>query len=155
MRRELSQLDPSGGIGLYTDGSSWQKDKSGGWAWIAIDASGDEAPPEFGGASDTTNNRMEMTAWIRGLEAIFKALGPSTIIVFSDSEYVGLGAMDRTRKRKVNVDLWIELDTAIDKHLYVEFRHVKGHAGNEYNEVVDTLAGEARLAYKASDCSAA
>lgn len=148
MRRGLSQLDPSEGIGLYTDGSSWQKDRSGGWAWIAIDAFGGESHPEFGGASDTTNNRMEMTAWIKGLEAIFKALGPSTIIVFSDSEYVGLGAMDRKRKRKANVDLWIELDDAVDKHRYVEFRHVKGHTGHEYNEIVDTLAGEARLAHQ-------
>jgi ribonuclease HI len=56
--------------------------------------------------------------------------------------------MDRTRKRNKNVDLWLELDAAIDKHLYVEFRHVKGHSDVEYNEIVDKLAGEARIAWQ-------
>jgi ribonuclease HI len=143
----LSYLDPSEGIGLYTDGSSSNKDKSGGWAWLAIDAFDGEYS-RSGGVSNTTNGKMELTAWIKGLEEIFKVFGPSTIIVFSDAEYVGLGAMDRTRNRNVNLDLWDALDKVIDQHLYVEFRHVKGHAGNTYNEEVDRLAGKARIAWR-------
>ena len=148
MDHGLSNLDPSGGVGLFTDGSSWTKDGSGGWAWLAIDAFDDGYEAfAMGGASNTTNNRMEMRAWIEGLSAIHSSLGPCTVIVYSDSEYVGLGAMDRRRRRKVNVDLWDDLDDAIDRHLYVEFRHIKGHTGHHYNEEVDKLAGEARLAW--------
>ncbi len=145
----LAQLDPAQGLGVWTDGSCDSKDGSGGWAWLAIDASEDGYEAfSMGGESDTTNNRMEMLAWIEALEAIHAVHGPCTIVVFSDSEYVGLGAMDRKRKRKVNVDLWIALDAAIDLHLYTEFRHVRGHQGHERNEIVDKLAGEARLAYR-------
>jgi ribonuclease HI len=136
-------LDPSEGIILFTDGSAWTKDGSGGWAWIALDVfDGEEAG--FGGASDTTNNRMEMQAWIEGLNDLHQAFGPCTVLVFSDSEYVGFGAMDRQRGRKANLDLWEAMDKVIDKHKYVEFRHVRGHAGDEYNELVDKLAGYAR-----------
>lgn len=143
----LADLDKSEGIALFTDGSAWNKDKSGGWAWVAIDAFSGEAEGS-GGTSHTTNNRMEMVAWIEGLEAVADALGPCHIIVMSDSEYVGLGAMDRSRKRRCNQDLWPELDAAVDKHLYVEFAHVKGHSGHVYNDRVDKLAGEARLRHK-------
>jgi ribonuclease HI len=143
----LSYLDPSEGLGLFTDGSSWTVDKSGGWAWLAIDAFDGEYS-QCGGESGTTNNRMEMTAWVKGLEEIHKVLGPCTVVVYSDSEYVGLGAMDRNRKRNLNRDLWRALDDAVDRHLYVEFRHVKGHTGHEFNEQVDKLAGEARIAWQ-------
>lgn len=66
----------------------------------------------------------------------------------SDSEYVGLGAIDRTRSRKCNKDLWPLLDKAVDSHLYVEFAHVKGHTGHMWNDRVDKLAGQARLRAK-------
>lgn len=146
MGTSLLELDPSEGIAIFTDGSSYYKDRTGGWAWIAIDAFTGECNG-IGGEGDTTNNRMEMTAWIKGLEAVFESHGPCTIIVYSDSEYVGLGAMDRNRKRNNNRDLWWDLDEAIDKHKYVEFRHVKGHSGHEYNEAVDKLASQARHAF--------
>lgn len=139
----ITNLDPSEGIALFTDGSAWDRDKSGGWAWLAIDAFEGEAESS-GGIKGTTNNRMEMTAWIEGLCALRQVLGPCRIIVISDSEYVGLGAMDRTRGRKCNNDLWEKLDAAIDAHLYVEFAHVRGHSGHVWNDRVDKLAGEAR-----------
>lgn len=142
---ELADLNSDEGIALYTDGSSWNKDKSGGWAWLALDAY-DGQVTDSGSVRGTTNNRMEMMAWIKGLEAILEALGPSIIIVYSDSEYVGFGAIDRRRGRSCNNDLWKLLDAAVDSHLYVEFSHVKGHQGHEFNETVDRLAGEARLA---------
>lgn len=140
----LSDLNGCEGIALFTDGSAWNVDKSGGWAWIAIDAF-DGVAQDSGGVRGTTNNRMEMMAWIEGLKAIHETLGPSIVIVYSDSEYVGLGAIDRRRGRTCNMDLWKLLDAAVDSHVYVEFAHIKGHRGHEWNELVDKLAGEARL----------
>jgi ribonuclease HI len=140
---KLSQLDSSEGIAIYTDGSAWSVDKSGGWAWLAMDAFGGLCSAS-GFDSGVTSNIMEMVAWISGLNSLFDALGPCRVIVFSDSEYVGLGAMDRTRNRRVNRKLWRRLDTAIDKHLYVEFAHVKGHSNHMLNDEVDRLAGLAR-----------
>jgi ribonuclease HI len=143
----LEHLDPSEGLGVYTDGSASTKDRSGGWAFVIIDAFDGEYH-EAGSDTDTTISRMELEAWINGLSCIYNNFGAQTIVVWSDSQYVGYGAMDRTRKRNKNVDLWDELDMIIDKHLYVEFRHVKGHNGDVFNEMCDKLAGEARLAHK-------
>lgn len=140
-------LVPDKGVALFTDGSSDSRDKSGGWAWIAIDAYDGEMSAS-GGASDTTNNRMEMTAWIEGLQEIFLLFGACRVIVYSDSEYVGLGAIDRDRNRNKNKDLWQQLDTVIDDHLYIEFNHIKGHNGDVINEIVDKMAGEARKTYR-------
>ena len=145
----LRDLDPSGGFCLFTDGSAYTKDRSGGWAWLALDAFEGEFHVA-GGRTETTNNRMEMLAWIKGLNALHKTFGPCEILVYSDSEYVGLGAMDSTRNRKLNKDLWFWLDQTISAHKYVEFVHVKGHSGQVYNERVDKLAGEARRAHNNS-----
>lgn len=144
---KLEDLNPAEGIGLFTDGSAWNKDKSGGWAWLAIDAF-DGKVEGSGGASHTTNNRMEMMAWIEGLNAVHQALGPCELAVFSDSEYVGLGVMDRARKRRCNVDLWKGLDAAVDQHDYVEFAHVKGHSDHYFNDQVDKLASQARKDFR-------
>lgn len=138
----LDTLDVTEGVSLFTDGSSWTKDRSGGWAWIAVGIHDTEAW-DSGAESDTTNNRMEMQAWIEGLLALYEAHGECMVDVFSDSEYVGLGATDLTRKRKINLDIWLVLDDAMVLH-DVEFYHVKGHNGHVYNERVDKLAGEAR-----------
>lgn len=140
-------LDPSKGIALYTDGSSDSRDKSGGWAWVAFDAFSGEMC-NSGGATDTTNNRMEMTAWIEGLQELFLLFGACSVVVYSDSEYVGLGAIDRGRGRNKNKDLWQQLDQVIDDHSYVEFNHVKGHKDDTVNNIVDVMAGEARKAYR-------
>ena len=136
-------LDPKRGIALFTDGSSSIKDESGGWAWVAIDCFGGE---EIGSGyvAGTTNNRMELTAWIEGLTYLSESLGPCDVLVYSDSQYVGFGAMDRTRKRNKSRDLWKLLDEAVDVHDYVEFVWVKGHAESHYNHLVDELAGNAR-----------
>jgi len=132
---------------LFTDGSADSRDRSGGWAWVAIDAFIGEHFA-MGGDRDTTNNRMEMTAWIEGLSTLYEAFGPCHIIVASDSEYVGLGAMDRViRKRRTNLDLWVAIDAAVDLHWYVEYMYIRGHRGDPYNELADKLAGEARIAY--------
>jgi ribonuclease HI len=141
----ILMLDKRKGIALFTDGSSYHKDGSGGWAYVAIDAFGDEVVGS-GSASGTTNNRMEMQAWVEGLNWVFETLGPCKLLVYSDSEYVGLGAMDRTRMRRKNDDLWFEIDSAIDRHKMVEFVWVKGHRDSHYNILADELAGQARRA---------
>jgi ribonuclease HI len=136
-------LSPDKGIALFSDGSCNYKDGSGGWAWCAIDCFGGEEVSS-GYASDTTNNRMEMLAWSEGLNYLVETLGPCDVLVYSDSQYVGYGAMDRTRARKKNGDLWTEIDEAIDLHRSVEFVWVKGHHESRYNKLVDELAGNAR-----------
>jgi ribonuclease HI len=146
---QQSNLDPSQGIAIFSDGSSWTGDRSGGWAWLAIDAFDGELE-SCGFASDTTNNRMEMTAWIEGLTSIYDLFGAIDVLMYSDSEYVGLGAMDRNRNRNKNADLWTRLDGAVDLHSYVEFVHVRGHSNHPYNERVDKMAGLARREKKSN-----
>jgi ribonuclease HI len=138
-------LDSQGPYALFTDGSSYYKDGSGGWAYVIIDRFGNE---EIGSGyiSDTTNNRMEMQAWVEGLDYLAGTLGPCDVLVYSDSQYTGYGAMDRNRTRKKNRDLWQEIDESIDQHRYVEFVWVKGHRDSHYNQLVDELAGYARRA---------
>src|SRR5450755_2354059 len=114
-------LDPSRGVSLFTDGSSWSKDRSGGWAWLAVDCEDGEAF-DSGGTGDTTNNRMEMQAWIEGLSSLYDVHGSCLVLVWSDSEYVGLGVMHgKHRLRHANSDLWKQLDDIVKAHEYVEF----------------------------------
>jgi ribonuclease HI len=148
-------LDPSQGIALYTDGSAYLKDKSGGWAYVALDAF-DGEQRSYGAASDATNNTMEMTAVINGLCDLRVEYGPLDVLVISDSEYVIKGATEwlagwerrgwrnSAGEAVKNKALWITLASSIDLHNSVEFQHVKGHAGDHYNEIVDDLAGRAR-----------
>lgn len=143
----LKALNPDIGLALYTDGSWSPRDKTGGWAWLALDHCGGEVTA-CGYASNTTNNRMEMVAWIDGLVTVAEWCGPTVMVVYSDSQYVGLGVQDPSRNRTKNTDLWEELDEAVAMHDAVEFVHVrghgKGHAYNEYNDRVDKLAVEIR-----------
>ena len=136
-------LNPSQGIALFTDGSSYNKDKTGGWAFIAVDAF-DNEEGFAGAATHTTNNRMEMQAVIEGLAMLALNFGAIDVLVCSDSEYVVLGATHPSRARRKNVDLWGKLDSSIRRHNYVEFMHVRGHDGNHYHEMADELAGKAR-----------
>lgn len=136
-------FDPSCGVILFTDGSCYYKDRIGGWAWVAIDwAKTIEA--KSGHADDTTVNRMELTGPAQGLTWLADTYGPCDVWVFSDSEYVVLGARDPTRSRKKNPKFWKRLDKAIEMHHTVEWTHVKGHSDNEYNDLADKLAGKAR-----------
>jgi ribonuclease HI len=143
-KRESNRvLDTQGPYAIFTDGSSYYKNGSGGWAYVIIDSfNGEEIGSGY--VSDTTNNRMEMQAWVEGLNYLVGTLGPCDVLVYSDSQYVGYGAMDRTRKRKKNCDLWNEIDEAIEQHRSVEFVWVKGHHESHYNKLVDELAGNAR-----------
>ena len=136
-------MNPEEGLILISDGSCYWKDRKGGWAFLVRDAF-NESIARCGFVLDTTSQRMEMQAVIEGLKWIHKEFGPSIILLRSDSEYVGKGMTDRTRKRKVNVDLWLEIDMWVDAHYLVEWEHVRGHTGDEDNEYVDKLASEVR-----------
>ena len=140
-------LNNEKGIALYTDGSANYQDRSGGWAWVAVDAfEGFET--DSGGETDTTVNRMELLGVINGLWAIHLSHSGSDVLVLSDSQYVVLGCQDPTRARRKNRDLWDDMDKVLDIIEkfggYVEFEHVRGHQGNKYNELADDLAGLAR-----------
>ena len=135
-------LNPDRGIALFTDGSGHHIDRSGGWAWCAIDCFDNEEVGS-GHESDTTNNRMEMQAWIEGLNHLVETLGPCDVLVYCDSQLVGYGVTGKYRRRK-NLDLWFEMDAAIERHHYIEFVWVKGHHESHYNHLVDELAGNAR-----------
>ncbi len=139
----LLMLDPAEGIAVFTDGSCYWKDGSGGWAWMAIDSKGNTVI-KSGYERGTTNNRMELHAPAQALQWLHDKLGPIEVLIHSDSQYVVLGSQDRNRIRKKNRDLWTRLDSISDAHKFVEWLHIRGHSGHEYNELVDKLAGEAR-----------
>lgn len=139
----MTTLDPSDGLALITDGSADYRDRSGGWAWVAVDAF-DGMQKASGYRADTTNNQMELMAATEGLVTLAAACGPCEVLVYSDSEYVVLGARVPTRSRKKNTTFWQDLDRAIGLHKYVEWNHVKGHSGHLFNEMVDQMASAAR-----------
>ncbi|MEO9737669.1 ribonuclease HI [Roseibium sp.] len=131
-------------VTIYTDGSCKGNPGPGGWA--AILTGRKSIKTLSAGVLDTTNNRMELTAAIEGLRGLTRA---SKVLVISDSEYVILGASERLLgwkargwKNVKNVDLWQQLLSEIAKH-EVRWKWVRGHAGNEFNELADTLATEA------------
>lgn len=123
-------------IDIYTDGSCSGNPGPGGWAAIVQH---DGGTTRFSGSErSTTNNRMEITAAIKGLEA---APPGATAVVHSDSEYL-VKTMTKGWKRNVNRDLWEQLDLAVAKR-NVDFRWVRGHAGHPQNEEADRLAVQA------------
>jgi ribonuclease HI len=136
-------LDPSEGVAIFTDGSASNRDKSGGWGWVALDAF-EGIYTGSGYRAGTTISRMELAAPTYALEYLNVVYGACDVLVYSDSEYVVLGVNDRTRKRNANKGWWLALDLAIEKHNIVQFHHVKGHSDHLYNEMADDLAGKAR-----------
>ena len=134
---------------IYTDGSCLSNPGPGGWAAI-LQWQGNER--ELSGSEpDTTNNRMELMAAIRGLDAIKR---PMKVSLHTDSRYVMNGVQDwmprwkyngwktASKKPVANQDLWQELDTAVIRH-DVCWHWVKGHAGNPLNDRCDVLARSA------------
>jgi len=135
-------------IEIYADGACKGNPGPGGWgAWLAFDGRQKEL---FGGELITTNNRMELTAVIRGLEALKRT---SKVKIYTDSIYVQKGMTEwikgwklrnwRTSDKKPvkNDDLWKQLDVLAQQH-EIEWIWVKGHAGNTGNERADALANQ-------------
>ena len=136
-------------IMMYTDGACSGNPGAGGYGCILV-YNGNEKIIS-GGEGDTTNNRMELTAVIKGLEALKE---PCSVTVTSDSKYVidsvKLGWVYGWKKKgwkksdgkpALNVDLWEQLLPLLERH-EVTFEWIKGHNGHPYNERCDTLAVE-------------
>jgi ribonuclease HI len=136
-------------IEIYTDGACRGNPGPGGWGALL---KSDKSEKELSGAEPaTTNNRMELTAVIRALEALKR---PVQARLYTDSEYVRRGITEwlpawksrgwRTADRQPvkNQDLWQQLDELAARH-EIEWRWVPGHAGVPGNERVDRLANEA------------
>lgn len=133
-------------VRIYTDGACLHNPGPGGWAALLI--TGNDELELSGGARHTTNNRMEMIAAIKGLEACQNS---SKVLLFTDSKYLRDGITVyiqswrkngwRTVKKSPvkNIELWQRLDELVNQQ-EVQWRWVKGHSGNPENERVDTLA---------------
>jgi ribonuclease HI len=136
-------------VEIYTDGACRGNPGPGGWA--ATLSFGDSDKELAGAEARTTNNRMELTAVIRALEALKR---PVHARIYTDSEYVRRGITEwvagwklrgwRTADRKPvkNQDLWQRLDELAAAHT-IEWQWVKGHSGVPGNERVDLLANQA------------
>ena len=131
---------------IYTDGACSGNPGKGGWAAIILD---EESQSSISGSENkTTNNRMELMAPIMALK---KIKNKSEIIIYTDSRYVKDGITEWIKKWKINnwkssnkkpvknKDLWVKLDNSCKKHK-VNWKWVKAHAGNKFNNLVDQLA---------------
>ena len=134
-------------ITIYTDGACSGNPGPGGWGAILI--YGDTRKEICGGEAQTTNNRMEITAVIRALEALKK---PCEVALYSDSRYVvdaiekgwairwrENGWMRNKKEAALNPDLWETLLNLLNIHR-VTFHWIKGHANHPENERADELA---------------
>ena len=124
---------PSNGIVIHTDGACKGNPGPGGWGAV-IEQNGGQVKLS-GSEPQTTNNRMEMTAVIKGLEAVDAS---ANVLISSDSTYV-INTMTKGWKRKANQDLWDQLDRLV-KSRNVSWRWVRGHNGDRGNELADALA---------------
>ncbi len=133
-------------VEIYTDGACSGNPGSGGWG--ALMRYNGHEKEIYGGEKETTNNRMEMMAVIKSLEALKK---PSNVRLYTDSKYVMQGITEwlegwkkrgwktASKKPVKNKDLWERIDLLVERH-NVEFIWVKGHAGHVENERADELA---------------
>lgn len=136
-------------IEIYTDGACKGNPGPGGWG-VLLRYKGTEKTL-FGAESHTTNNRMELTAAVKGLEALKRAC---EVELYTDSQYLRQGMMSwmekwkkngwkNSKKEQVkNADLWQELDEQASKHK-INWHWVKGHSGHPENERADQLANQA------------
>lgn len=142
-------------VDIYTDGACSGNPGPGGWG--AVLKYGAHEKELSGGAKDTTNNRMELTAVIRALETLKE---PCRVTLTTDSKYVADGVtkgwaaswkknnwLKSDKKKALNPDLWDQLLTLLEQH-QVEIVWVKGHNGHPFNERCDTLAVQETSKYK-------
>ncbi len=133
-------------VEMYTDGACRGNPGKGGWGVLL--RFGEVEKHLFGGELLTTNNRMELTAVIKGLEALNKSC---QVCITTDSKYVLSGITEwitnwkqrnwKTANRKpvLNMELWMRLDELAGQH-EIEWNWVKGHSGHPENELADQLA---------------
>lgn len=145
-------------VQLFADGACSGNPGPGGWAFILRHVKSGKEKEAFGAERETTNNRMELTAVIRGLESLTRS---TSIELVTDSTYVGKGVSEWMPKWKANgwrrregdrnvaiknEDLWRRLDELVARHT-IRFTHVRGHQGHVENERCDTLAVAAYQKY--------
>ena len=131
---------------MFTDGACRGNPGKGGWGVLLRYGSAEKQL--YGGDPETTNNQMELTAVIKGLEALKK---PSPVAITTDSRYVLEGITEwlpnwkkrnwKTAGKKPvkNLELWQQLDELVSRH-EIEWHWVKGHSGHPDNELADQLA---------------
>ena len=144
-------------VEIFTDGACKGNPGPGGWGVLL--RMGKHEKELAGGEPDTTNNRMELTASIKGLSALIE---PCAVALYSDSKYVldGMtkwvegwqrrGWVNASKKPVRNADLWHELIDVAARH-DVSWHWVKGHDGHPENERVDKLASDEAEAIAAQD----
>lgn len=133
-------------VEMFTDGACRGNPGKGGWGVLL--RYGEVEKSLYGGEAMTTNNRMELTAAIKGLEALTKSCAVS---ITTDSKYVLTGITEwvlswkkkgwktASKKPVLNVELWKRLDELAELH-QIEWYWVKGHSGHPENEIADQLA---------------
>ena len=133
---------------MFTDGACRGNPGKGGWGVLL--RYGEAEKQLYGGDPSTTNNKMELTAVIRGLEALKK---PSSVAITTDSRYVLEGITEwlpnwkkrnwKTAGKKPvkNLELWQKLDELVNRH-DIDWHWVKGHSGHPENELADQLANQ-------------
>ncbi len=145
-------------VHLFTDGACSGNPGPGGWAYVLRHPRTGNEKEVSGAEAETTNNRMELLAVIRGLEALQL---PCHVELFTDSQYVGKGISEWMPKWKQNGwmrgqgsrrtalknrELWQRLDQLLSQH-QVRFSWIAGHSGHEENERCDQLAVAAYQKY--------
>lgn len=144
-------------VTIYTDGGADPNPGPGGWGAVLIHPAGGRIIELSGGEPHSTNNRMELTAAIRALEALERR---SRVHLVTDSQYLRLGVtrwlpdwVARGWRRRVgevqNLDLWRRLDELTRRH-ELSWAWVKGHSGDPHNERADRLAAAAIRAQRAA-----
>ncbi|QJT94975.1 ribonuclease HI [Wolbachia endosymbiont of Diaphorina citri] len=136
-------------VTIYTDGACLGSPGLGGWAAIILFQN--HRKNIFGREENTTNNKMELKAVINGLKAL---KFPCNVNLYTDSLYVKYGMTEWINKWKMNgwktsnkksvknIELWKELDNVALQH-EINWKWVKAHNGNKYNEEADSLARKA------------
>lgn len=134
---------------MYTDGACRGNPGPGGWGVVLRFQAADKTLQGY--APETTNNRMELTAVIKGLKALKRSC---KVELFTDSKYVIQGLTEwlvnwkrngwktAAKKPVKNVDLWQQLEQEAANH-EIDWNWVKGHSGVEGNEMADQLANAA------------
>lgn len=135
---------------MYTDGACRPNPGQGGWAYIIINPDNTETIAS-GSEADTTNNRMELTAVLKGLEFFSQNNKSEPLTIVSDSQYLlsGIESWSKSWRRNhwikadgkpvLNSDLWKRIRELADS-ITLYFEKVKGHSGEEMNERVDKIA---------------